>query len=237
MDHTDQDIVLNRISLALTRNRAHVNSWLSAKTLEETKAEEEDSAVDLEQAFRHLPEDAGLGSGVRYTGDGDTEGGESGVGGRKLESGEKFLEVLLGRREAKAHMASRAGGVGGKPTAVRPVTSRKKPAHAERHDEEEEEEGGRAAAFGAKKVRIGPNTVAGELQSPGSVERPVQGVGSEGQELARQGDDALILPSVLQVADIEPTKKKRANTYLDELLSQKAKKAKKKKTSTYTQQS
>ena len=234
MDHTDQDIILNRISLAVSRNRAHVASWLSPKTLEEAKAEEEESAVDLEQAFRHLPEDAGLGSSVRYTDDGDSEGAsaKAGTGGRKLESGEKFLEVLLGRREAKAHMASRSGRAGGKITGAKSVASREKKAQLGRDDEEEEAEGGRAAAFGSKKVRCGSHTFAGESETLSSLETSDVGVGPEGQE-----DDALILPSALQVADTGPTKKKRANTYLDELLSQKAKKAKKKKTSTYTQQS
>jgi len=236
MDHTDQDIILNRISLAVSRNRAHVASWLSPKTLEEAKAEEQESAVDLEQAFRHLPEDAGLGSSVRYTDEGDSESAKAGTGGRKLESGERFLEVLLGRRQAKAHLANRSGGAGGKIRGPKSVASREKKAQLGRDDEEEEEEGGRAAAFGSKKLRYGSHTFAGESETLSSLENSDVGVGPEGQELARQGDDALILPSVPQVADSRPAKR-RAGTYLDELLSQKAKKAKKKKTSTHTQQS
>lgn len=238
MDHTDQDIILNRISLAVSRNRAHVASWLSAKTLEEAKAEEEESAVDLEQAFRHLPEDAGLGSSVLYADAEDSESAGPGSGGRKLESGEKFLGTLLGRREAKAHIASRSGGAGGKITGAKSAAGREKKAQERRHEEEaekeEEEEGGRAAAFGSKKVRHGSATVTKGHETLSSSEKPDVGVVADGEGLVRHGEDALILPNVLQVADTSPMTKKRANTYLDELLSQKAKKAKKKKMKTST---
>lgn len=154
-------------------------------------------------------------------------------------SHEKLLENLIGKKAAKAHLAT-------KQKHAAPVKPQK-PVKPMSTKEESDEEEGRASTFKSKRRRRAqPNLVKhnesgdeDDESKPSSVERsqpqvteqstnPVERDVSLAHGPADQSDEATLAedqkrPPVSQPAKVKPT------SYLDELLGEKAKKKKKKK--------
>jgi len=224
----DADIFLNRANVAFARSQRLIQSWLPAQSQAEENRQVED---EDEEDFDGLDELGGLGSKRKAK----DEGLPDGVFKRnKLASNDRLLEQLLGKKAVQARkkslQSSSAGrsGYGVQQHGVaKPWSTTTVP--RKRDAESEDEEEGRAAAFKSKKVKAKPanreeteRDVAPRLDGDDKGEQESSGVAREDEATAampdRQSDSEEIRPA-----------KKGAGSYLDELLSQKATKGKKKR--------
>ena len=211
------DAIINRINLQLARSRSILNSWRPQNSQPE---DEDDEPEQNNDDFASFGEKGGVGSKVI-----DNE--ESALPIRRSTPKEKLLEQLIGKKAANAKRkedAHKSMSVS-KHAAPKPITSVTKKPKQEESDEEEE---GRAAAF--KSKRSGKpkrqERAAGDVSvdSLGEDKDEVDGdaVESGSREVQAQATTAAR-------PEWKSQKRKAGGSYLDELLSQKAKKKGKKK--------
>ena len=220
---TDADVMLNRVNVALARSQRLINSWLPQKPAEESEA----TVQDVDEDFKSQNDVGGMDSMAAYEYDGIADGT---LQRKKLSTNDKLLEQLLGKKAARAKKSNDAGKgmASGKHVAPKPLTSRLKEQKIE-VESEDEEEGGRAAAFKSRK-RL--KTVKQQPVKLGTDGEQVEGKSDE--DVAEGGSvpglvkDEGSTPAMDSEPDERPTKRK-ATSYLDEVLAQKAKKSKKKK--------
>lgn len=220
----EADVVLNRLNVALARSQRIINSWLPQKSPEEEQ--KSIRAQDDDEDFKPMAEDGGIGSNVAY--DDDTSPARA-LQRKKLASNDKLLEQLLGKKVAQAHKKSqetRKSMSAAKHAAPKPLASRPKP--SQEVQSEDEEEGGRSAAFKSRKSSKRrqhpveePMPTGVENDATTEEDTGLRGVSESANDDERAGDVSL-------ETDEKPAKR-QGNTYLDELLAQKAKKRKKKK--------
>lgn len=213
------DAIINRINLQLARSRSILNSWQS----QSAKADEnqEDDLRDNDEEFTQYDEKGGIGSKASHD-------DESSLLTRRSAFKDKLLEQLIGKKAASAKRKEDAhkSMSTSKHAAPKPLTNgQMSQAQAEESDEEEE---GRAAAFRSKKSsNLQAQTRANEEAADDADEEgqsesmhAIQGLeAAEGK--ARENSDAKAEPKA--------PKRKAGGSYLDELLSKKAKKKSKKK--------
>lgn len=218
------DIILNRTNVALARSQRLIQSWLTAPTTGPTSETSTPGDVnDDDEDFVGLDELGGLGS----TRKADDEGLPDGTFRRKkLASNEKLLEQLLGKKAAQERLKKVRGAIStavgmGAHAATKTMPERGK---VEVQSEDSEDEGGRAAAFKSKRpVRAGGGQRVGvEPADVGESAVAREGWAGTDAGQAAQTDEAEA------EAEQRPTKRK-AGSYLDEMLSQKANKKKKNK--------
>lgn len=222
MDDTfdPNDAIINRINLQLARSRSILNSWRPQNSRPE---DEDDEPEQSNEDFASFGEKGGLGSRV-------VDNEESLLPTRRSAPKEKLLEQLIGKKAANAKRkedAHKSTSVS-KHAAPKPMTNGAKQQKQEEESDEEEE--GRAAAFKSKKAA-----------KPEPKAKPVQDAQAdtleegEGGDVARGGmlankASALQNPETPSTQpEAKPQKRKAGGSYLDELLSQKAKKKSKKK--------
>lgn len=220
---SEADLIINRMNLALARSQRLINSWLPPKSADD----EAQTAEDREEDFRSMTDEAGIGSKAAY---GDDETSPSLLHKRRLASGNKLLEQLLGKKAAQAHKKSQSVGksmAASRHAAPKPLTSRPKPTRKD--VSESEEEGGRSTAFKSRKDDKGSRSVVVEpsvISTP--VYRAVEDQAVATQEDSDSNNEDQTAPGLQQSLPVKAAKNKRGISYLDEVLGQRAKKKKKK---------
>lgn len=223
---SDADIMLNRINVALARSQRLISSWAPPKPKDEQDATAQD---EDERDFKPMTETAGLGSQVSLE---DDEVLAGTLHRKKLSaSNEKLLEQLIGKKAAQARKKSQEAGKrmsANKHASPKPLPDKPKQ-QQEDVGSESDEEAGRAAAFKSRKrvrahrqqLHIG--ALNGEQNEDGIGEDSAKEAASIGSAQGKR------VGSPLDSDVDERPAKKKATSYLDEVLAQKAKKSKKKK--------
>jgi hypothetical protein len=219
---SEADVILNRINVSLARSQRLINSWLPPKLESQDVEDNED-----EEDFKSMTEIGGLGSKTAYAGyDGLPDGAFQ---RQKLSSNDKLLEQLLGKKAAQARKKSQEAGKSmstSKHAAPKQLTTR--PKASREVDSEDDDEGGRAAAFKSKQQKKrseqrSADALADDEQIDGSID--VQSVAAAVDTDYRGSSNAASIDTEQKPA------KRKATSYLDELLAQKANKKSKRKKS------
>lgn len=149
---------------------------------------------------------------------------------RSLTSNDKLLEQMIGKKAARAHIASKKAPQ----TASQPGKFGKQPRTSAREESEDEEEG-RAAAFKSKRRKKSKGTAAEATEDAGEAqEELIKSTPSADPDIEDVTEEAGLgatkkIPKVVE--DDEPTSQKQSSkpgSYLDEILAERSKKKKKK---------
>ncbi|KIW08127.1 uncharacterized protein PV09_01061 [Verruconis gallopava] len=233
---SEADVVFTRASVALAKSQRLIASWLPPKTQEELAREsghgDDDDDDDDEGDLRAGNELLGVGAAATASGAG------RGVVKRKDPSLDALRRQLLGRNASKAAATAVHGGGAGA-HGRKAVTSRPDGGPARRttrgREDSETEDEGRGALFGGKGMARRGGRGAGERQDAVGGPEPAEEAGKEsGDGADREGaeDDALaVRPDGASAPPAAPAgpAKRRATSYLDEILAEKSAKRKKKK--------
>ncbi|OQD68521.1 hypothetical protein PENDEC_c034G04197 [Penicillium decumbens] len=202
---SESDIILNRTNVALARSQRLVSSWLPALSEDELShvKSEEELQREEDEIFTAVPETLGVGAPL-------PEKAADGSWNRtELSSNDKLRKQLLGRNYDKVMKAAAAN----KPTTLNAGSAAKATTATPAKSEESDDEEGRAAMVG-KKRKTGParakkTTMEDNDRIPDEV----------------NGDE----PVPTKEASSKPPSKgrKKATSYLDELLAERSKKRKK----------
>ncbi|KAJ5175462.1 uncharacterized protein N7482_001339 [Penicillium canariense] len=211
LSKSESDALLNRANVALARSQRLVSSWLPEKTTEElanTKSEEELQREE-DEIFTAVPETLGVGAPL-------PEKAADGSWNRtELSSNDQLRKQLLGRNYDKAMKASAAAkqaSIAAKAGASAPTGKAGSATPANHEDADDDEEEGRASMVGKNKRRFGQPRAQPNM--------------SADKGNAENGDNQTVLTEA--PAQSAPSKgKKKATSYLDELLAERSKKRKK----------
>ncbi|KAF1812788.1 hypothetical protein P152DRAFT_326192 [Eremomyces bilateralis CBS 781.70] len=200
---SEADIIFNKVNVALAKQQRLVSSWLPAPTpaeLAKRKTEEELEKEDHE-LFKSTPELLGVGAKIPD---------DDGKGWSSRTSTDLLRRKLLGK-SAKAPSSS-----------LQATKSQHKGLplkHTATQDESDTDEG-RTAHFSSKRTRKGTGHGHGSTEAADSV-ASAKKEGSDADDTAADGETAPV-PTVNRP-------KRKANTFLDDMLEEKAKKRKKNK--------
>jgi hypothetical protein len=143
---------------------------------------------------------------------------------RGLTSSDKLLEQLIGKKKAKAHLASKlqATRLGSRP---QPKQGRRE---AVKKDESEDEEEGRGSAFQSKKRRVvKPKQTA--VKDEGVADPLVKDEEDvEVSEVKKEEEEVDVIPVATSKKSIPSRGRAKPVSYLDELLAERSKKKKNK---------
>ncbi|KAJ5895415.1 hypothetical protein N7495_007106 [Penicillium taxi] len=228
LSKSESDVILNRANVALSRSQRLVASWLPAQTADEQsnpKTEEELQREEDEiftaipetppRSRRPLPEKAADGSWNRT----------------ELSSNDKLRKQLLGRNYEKVMKAAAANKPAAKSATVHARWSNvaaepeNKPV-----EESDDEEDGRVAMVGRKR-KAAPRVKTKKLDTvqAQSEDKNRDQDQDQDQTIYKNGDEATSLTEATPTATRQaPSKgRKKATSYLDEILASRAKKRKK----------
>ncbi|KAJ5486235.1 Protein of unknown function DUF3245 [Penicillium desertorum] len=210
LSKSESDVILNRANVALSRSQRLVASWLPQQTTEELAGPKTDEELQREEdeIFTAVPETLGVGAPLpQKAADGSWNRTE-------LDSNDKLRKQLLGKnydRVMKAAAEQKAAAAASTATATSASAS---VAKAEVEDEYDEEDGRSAMLARQKNKRKGgaradrgvhPAAAAAEAGDKGGEEGEGEGAPAPARSKGR----------------------KKATSYLDELLAERAKKRKK----------
>ncbi|OJJ46358.1 hypothetical protein ASPZODRAFT_25490 [Penicilliopsis zonata CBS 506.65] len=205
---SETDVILNRANVALARSQRLVASWLPQKTNEElanVKSEEELQREE-DEIFTAVPETLGVGAPLpNRSADGSWNRTE-------LSSNEKLRKQLLGRNYEKVKKATAAAAAANhvQKTSGAPVS---RPGD----NDDDDDDNGRTTMLGGKKRKItdttSENSQAGLKQ------------GTEGDNVQDEPSSTSTKP---ETAAVPSRRKKKATSFLDEILADRSKKRKKK---------
>ncbi|KAF2191106.1 hypothetical protein K469DRAFT_558170 [Zopfia rhizophila CBS 207.26] len=217
--NSDGDVLVNRVNVALAKSQRLLASMLGPKTEDELKTEktkEEREKEDMEEDVQ-APECLGIGVLVPK----NIEDGS--FTRRAPTSNDRVLETLVGRKAAKAHIASKQApkqNAQSQKVGCRPLAKRTKA------EESEDEEEGRAAAFRSKRQKMNKVPSSKSLADV------------DGERAEQQDTELLEDPRSLADTKSESNMRRDAadsrrqvpklGSYLDEVLAERAKKKKKK---------
>ena len=217
---SEADVILNRINVSLARSQRLINSWLPPKPDSQDVEDNEG-----EEDFKSMTEIGGLGSKTAYAEDESLPDGA--FQRKKLSSNDKLLEQLLGKKAAQARKKSQEAGKGmstSKYAAPKQLSTR--PKASREVDSEDEDEGGRAAAFTSKQQKKHPKVQnADNLPDDGQIDVSID----EQSVAATIKTDDRESSKTASIDTEQKSSKRKATSYLDELLAQKANKKSKKK--------
>ncbi|OGE48676.1 hypothetical protein PENARI_c026G02770 [Penicillium arizonense] len=242
LSKSESDVILNRANVALSRSQRLVASWLPQQTNEElanTKTDEELQREE-DEIFTAVPETLGIGAPLpQKAADGSWNRTE-------LDSNDKLRKQLLGKnydRVMKAAAAQKAAVAGSTTTSASASASGNNASAsgtgAGDEDDEDDDEDGRSAMIGKKKNMRGVGAGAGlgrgqkkKKAGASAVEdvfaSPVADTGAgTGTEDTEQKAEEESAPSEPAPAPARSKGRKKATSYLDELLAERAKKRKK----------
>ncbi|KAJ5892934.1 hypothetical protein N7504_009625 [Penicillium tannophilum] len=209
LSKTESDVILNRANVALARSQRLVASWLPAQTEEElanVKSEEELQREE-DEIFTAVPETLGVGAPL-------PEKAADGSWNRtELSSNDKLRKQLLGKNYDRFMKAEAERKAAAKASTTAAQAAKTAAAAANKQDEEsDDDEEGRFASIGRNKRKAAPV-------------KPKAKVMEEDKDPQEDGQE----PSAKDVPVRQaPSKgKKKATSYLDELLAERAKKRKK----------
>ncbi|CAI7662142.1 unnamed protein product [Penicillium glandicola] len=205
LSKSESDVILNRANVALSRSQRLVASWLPQQPTEELANPKTDEELQKEEdeIFTAVPETLGVGAPLpQKAADGSWNRTE-------LDSNDKLRKQLLGKnynRVMKAAAEQKAAAAASTAAASASAT-------AARADIEEEydEEDGRSAMLARQKNKRKGGGGAGGVHPAAAAAEGDKG-GEEGETVS---------------APARSKGRKKATSYLDELLAERAKKRKK----------
>ncbi|CAI7603021.1 hypothetical protein PCG10_007327 [Penicillium crustosum] len=210
LSKSESDVILNRANVALSRSQRLVASWLPQQTPEELANPKTDEELQREEdeIFTAVPETLGVGAPLpQKAADGSWNRTE-------LDSNDKLRKQLLGKnydRVMKAAAEQKAAAAAAKAAAASASAT---VATAE-VEEEYDEEDGRSAMLARQKNKRKGGAGAGRGVHPAAAAAEAGDKGGEEGE----GESAS--------APARSKGRKKATSYLDELLAERAKKRKK----------
>ncbi|KAK1074062.1 hypothetical protein LTR74_001309 [Friedmanniomyces endolithicus] len=191
-------------------------SWLPPKpTTDDAELPDQQPAAEEEDDdWEGMTELQGVGSKRKA----EDEGVLDGLKRKKLSSDNKLLELLLGKKAAQSRRKTLETSRYGGRAVVKPLEKR---ATAPQRDVSEDEEEGRAASFKSRKSKAKLVSVAPEPELDGQDESIDAEEGMDAEPRAQ--------PQLAEEESQPPAQKRKAGSYLDEILNQKAAKQGKKK--------
>ncbi|KAF4158879.1 hypothetical protein CNMCM6069_003118 [Aspergillus lentulus] len=227
---TETDIILNKANVALARSQRLVASWLPPPTDEEkarVKTEEELQREE-DEIFTAVPETLGVGAPL-------PERAADGSWNRtELDSNDKLRKQLLGKNYKKV-MAASAGVKPGKPVGQNGAPAGNATASStagtrDADDDDDDEEEGRTAVVGRKgdlrkkavdsaRKRKATTDIAEDDGSGPSGAVEIKDGDSEDTPAKQEGPLSRPAPG--------PKGRKKATSFLDEILADRSKKRKK----------
>lgn len=196
------DILVNRQAVSLARSQRVIQSWLPQRDPAEAAKANQQAADDSD--FEPESEIAGVGSKRKAE---DDEGVLGGLKRKRVAANDRLLEQLLGKKGAQSARKGQEGSKGPAHTAAKPLVATKK--EAKTADDSDDEDEGRAASFTSRKRKAVPPPTADEPEA--------------------DSPDQAKLASAPTASAPPPAKRLKSNSYLDELLGQKAAKKQSKK--------
>ncbi|KAJ5503216.1 hypothetical protein N7463_006090 [Penicillium fimorum] len=212
LSKSESDVILNRANVALSRSQRLVASWLPQQTTEELANPKTDEELQREEdeIFTAVPETLGVGAPLpQKAADGSWNRTELGLD-------DKLRKQLLGKnydRVMKAAAEQKAAAAASLAAAASASASTAKAEVEEEYDEED----GRSAMLARQKNKRKGGAGAGRGVHPAAAAAEAGDKGGE------EGEGA---PA--QQAPARSKGRKKATSYLDELLAERAKKRKKK---------
>ncbi|CAP91737.1 hypothetical protein E8E15_011205 [Penicillium rubens] len=212
LSKSESDVILNRANVALSRSQRLVASWLPQQTTEELANPKTDEELQREEdeIFTAVPETLGVGAPLpQKAADGSWNRTE-------LDSNDKLRKQLLGKnydRVMKAAAEQKAAAAASTATAASASAS---VAKAEVEDEYDEEDG-RSAMLARQKNKRKGGAGAGRGVHPAAAAAAAEAGDKGGDEGEGEGAPA----------PARSKGRKKATSYLDELLAERAKKRKK----------
>ncbi|CEJ55271.1 hypothetical protein PMG11_01538 [Penicillium brasilianum] len=220
LSKSESDVILNRANVALARSQRLVASWLPEKTGDElTSAKsEEELQREEDEIFTAVPETLGVGAPL-------PEKAADGSWNRtELSSNDQLRKQLLGRnydKFMKASAAAKQASAAAKSTASAVASGASSAVQEE--DDQDDDEDGRVSMVGKKKRRVGQGRAA--QTGSGSGVTPVSTPGDVEDAGAKEENGVVQTDAPVKQA---PSKgRKKATSYLDELLAERSKKRKK----------
>ncbi|OOQ85806.1 hypothetical protein PEBR_23929 [Penicillium brasilianum] len=223
LSKSESDVILNRANVALARSQRLVASWLPEKTGDElTSAKsEEELQREEDEIFTAVPETLGVGAPL-------PEKAADGSWNRtELSSNDQLRKQLLGRnydKFMKASAAAKQASAAAKSTASA-ASAGASSAVQEEDDDQDDDEDGRVSMVGKKKRRVGQGRAAQTGSGSGSGVTPVSTPGDV-EDAGAKGEDGVVQTDA-PVKQAPSKGRKKATSYLDELLAERSKKRKK----------
>ncbi|KKK17818.1 hypothetical protein ARAM_002091 [Aspergillus rambellii] len=229
LSKAETDIILNKANIALARSQRLVASWLPAPTTEEqgnTKSDEELQREE-DEIFTAVPETLGVGAPL------PTKAAD-GSWNRAVEtdSNDKLRKQLLGRNYKKVMAAKVAQA--GKPASsatkpgVKTVGSRRNGGgnNNDDDDDDDDDDEGRTASIGKKRTankrKQNVSGIASETDAAGNdANRDGENDGDAEERVSSQQGGPSARPGS------GPKGRKKATSFLDEILAERSKKRKK----------
>lgn len=223
----DADVILNRTNVALARSQRLVASWLPPKTAAEesaTSKSEEELRQEEDEIFTAVPERLGLGAPLpQKEADGSWNRGE-------LDSNEKLRKQLLGRNYQKvmkktasttnqSHKRQDVGN-GASDTASSPMPLAAGKERKDGNEDDDEDDEGRTSLVGRSKKKRAAVAVDGSGDHD-------NGASDQAQTAAAQPDGAVEEEMLTKKQNLSSKGKRRATSFLDEILADRGKKKKK----------
>ncbi|KAI9933411.1 hypothetical protein ASPWEDRAFT_159686 [Aspergillus wentii DTO 134E9] len=208
---SESDIILNRANVALARSQRLVASWLPPKTEDELTniKTEEELQKEEDEIFTAVPETLGVGAPLpQKAADGSWNRTE-------LSSNDKLRKQLLGKNYEKV---TKAKALAAKQALNQSAASTQSSTPQE--DEDDDEEEGRTALVGRKKNNKKRKVDSNQKEETPGTSDAVNGDNGDGDdEDAKRGAASSSRPSAKG--------RKKATSFLDEILAQRSKKRKK----------
>ncbi|KAJ5659138.1 hypothetical protein N7507_005589 [Penicillium longicatenatum] len=210
LSKTESDVILNRANVALARSQRLVASWLPAQTEEElanVKSEEELQREE-DEIFTAVPETLGVGAPL-------PEKAADGSWNRtELSSNDKLRKQLLGKNYDRFMKAEAEKKAAAKASTAAAQAAKTAAAAANQQDEEsDDDEEGRLASIGRNKRKAAPLKAKTKVVN--------------GEDKGSQDEQDVPSAKEVPVRQAPLKGKKKATSYLDELLAERAKKRKK----------
>ncbi|KAL4803922.1 hypothetical protein BDV18DRAFT_162335 [Aspergillus unguis] len=220
LSKTETDIILNKANIALARSQRLVASWLPAPPATH-ESEKTDSELQKEEdeIFTAVPETLGLGAPL------PSKAADGSWNRTELDSNDQLRRQLLGRNYKKvmAEKARQKSAESGPGSAAKNLLSKGtgqshggSGGDARNDDDDDDDDEGRTASIG-KKNMLKKRKVEANTESTTQTENEAQSGDSDGED----GKAA----SSRQQPKLKGRKK--ATSYLDELLAERSKKRKK----------
>ncbi|KAJ6124981.1 hypothetical protein N7471_012298 [Penicillium samsonianum] len=212
LSKSESDVILNRANVALSRSQRLVASWLPQQSTEELANPKTDEELQREEdeIFTAVPETLGVGAPLpQKAADGSWNRTELGLNDklRKQLLGKNYDRVMKAAAEQKAAAAASTAAAASASASV---------AKADVEDEYDEEDG-RSAMLAKQKNKRKGGAGAGRGVHPAAAAAAAEAGDKGGEE--GEGESA--------PAPARSKGRKKATSYLDELLAERAKKRKK----------
>ncbi|KAL2047742.1 hypothetical protein N7G274_000784 [Stereocaulon virgatum] len=197
----EDNVLLNKVNIALAKTQRQIASWLPPKKTEDTQANSEKEIEEEQEVFIPAPEVLGLGGVIPKDGE---------VKRHALSSNDKLRKQLLGNGYTEKH-ADRNRRIQAKDShrSPLPAGSKQRPAQAKPRVEDDSEDDRGRSSLGKSKM--------------GAVKRP-------DQPSARSDENKAVDAEVLtdDGPTNSPRPLKRASDYIDEVLADRSRKKHKK---------